>query len=108
MCTVVSSKCFRTGGEGGIRTLDTGVSPYNGLANRRLQPLGHLSATCFPYTSTLRRQVEDAGFHGQNQDGRKDQSMECAVPGQTAVPPFDALNPSKPMVQECEISRKDS
>ncbi len=32
-----------TGGEGGIRTLDTGVSPYNGLANRRLQPLGHLS-----------------------------------------------------------------
>ncbi len=33
----------KTGGEGGIRTLDTGVSPYNGLANRRLQPLGHLS-----------------------------------------------------------------
>ena len=32
-----------SGGEGGIRTLDTGVSPYNGLANRRLQPLGHLS-----------------------------------------------------------------
>ena len=31
------------GGEGGIRTLDTGVSPYNGLANRRLQPLGHPS-----------------------------------------------------------------
>ena len=34
---------FRTGGEGGIRTPDRGVSPYNGLANRRLQPLGHLS-----------------------------------------------------------------
>ena len=33
------------GGEGGIRTLDTGVSPYNGLANRRLQPLGHLSGS---------------------------------------------------------------
>jgi hypothetical protein len=33
----------RTGGERGIRTLDTGFSPYNGLANRRLQPLGHLS-----------------------------------------------------------------
>src|SRR5690242_17884946 len=30
-------------GEGGIRTLDTGLTPYNGLANRRLQPLGHLS-----------------------------------------------------------------
>src|SRR5215510_15396030 len=29
-------------GKGGIRTLDTRFSPYNGLANRRLQPLGHL------------------------------------------------------------------
>ena len=35
-----------TGGERGIRTPDTGLGPYNGLANRRLQPLGHLSATC--------------------------------------------------------------
>src|SRR5436853_3436975 len=34
-------------GEGGIRTLDTGFSPYNGLANRPVQPLGHLSSrTC--------------------------------------------------------------
>src|SRR5437762_2997017 len=31
-------------GEGGIRTPDRGISPYNGLANRRLQPLGHLSS----------------------------------------------------------------
>ena len=35
------------GGEGGIRTLDTGFGPYNGLANRRLQPLGHLSGVAF-------------------------------------------------------------
>ena len=34
----------KSGGEGGIRTPDTGFGPYNGLANRRLQPLGHLSA----------------------------------------------------------------
>jgi hypothetical protein len=35
---------FRTsGGEAGIRTLGTGVSPYNGLANRRIRPLCHLS-----------------------------------------------------------------
>src|ERR1700724_3414051 len=34
----------KTGGEGGIRTLGTGVSPYNGLANRRIRPLCHLSA----------------------------------------------------------------
>ena len=32
------------GGEGGIRTPDTGFILYNDLANRRLQPLGHLSA----------------------------------------------------------------
>ena len=31
------------GGEGGIRTPGTGFSQYNGLANRRLKPLGHLS-----------------------------------------------------------------
>ena len=33
----------RLTGESGIRTRGTGVNPYNGLANRRLQPLGHLS-----------------------------------------------------------------
>jgi hypothetical protein len=32
-----------SGGEEGIRTPDRVVRPYNGLANRRLQPLGHLS-----------------------------------------------------------------
>ena len=30
-------------GEGGIRTPGTGVYPYDGLANRCLKPLGHLS-----------------------------------------------------------------
>ena len=33
----------KSGGEGGIRTLGTGFSPYNGLANRRIRPLCHLS-----------------------------------------------------------------
>jgi hypothetical protein len=32
------------GGEAGIRTLGTTFRSYNGLANRRLQPLGHLTA----------------------------------------------------------------
>ena len=36
-----------SGGEGGIRTPGRGISPYNGLANRRLQPLGHLSGGAF-------------------------------------------------------------
>ena len=31
-------------GEGEIRTLDTGVTPYNRLATCRFQPLSHLSA----------------------------------------------------------------
>jgi hypothetical protein len=49
-----------SGGERGIRTLDTGVSPYNGLANRRLQPLGHLSVlqnlfTCHAQRTCYRR-----------------------------------------------------
>ena len=30
-------------GEGGIRTRGTSLTPYNGLANRRFQPLSHLS-----------------------------------------------------------------
>jgi hypothetical protein len=39
----VSIKSMATGGDGGIRTLDRTLQPYNGLANRRLQPLGHVS-----------------------------------------------------------------
>jgi hypothetical protein len=31
------------GGDGGIRTLDTGLSPYAPLAGEYLQPLGHVS-----------------------------------------------------------------
>jgi hypothetical protein len=37
----------KDGGAGGIRTLDTALQPYNGLANRRLQPLGHSSIQNF-------------------------------------------------------------
>src|SRR5205814_4200155 len=34
----------RRDGEGGIRTLEAGISPPNALAGRRLQPLGHFSS----------------------------------------------------------------
>jgi hypothetical protein len=34
---------MRLSGEGGIRTLDTSLSSYNGLANRPFRPLRHLS-----------------------------------------------------------------
>jgi hypothetical protein len=40
----INESGHKTGGEAGIRTLDTAFGPYNGLANRRLQPLGHLTA----------------------------------------------------------------
>ena len=40
----MSERRGKTGGDGGIRTLDRALQPYNGLANRRLQPLGHISA----------------------------------------------------------------
>ena len=43
------SRC-EFGGEAGIRTLDTAFRPYNGLANRRLQPLGHLTASSQPFS----------------------------------------------------------
>ena len=33
----------KSGGEGGIRTPGTSFSSYNGLANRRIRPLCHLS-----------------------------------------------------------------
>jgi hypothetical protein len=39
------SRLGKLGGDGGIRTLDRALQPYNGLANRRLQPLGHISGT---------------------------------------------------------------
>ena len=46
-CRVAKTERMRgNGGEAGIRTLGTAFRPYNGLANRRLQPLGHLTAPC--------------------------------------------------------------
>ena len=44
-----------SGGEGGIRTPGTSFSSYNGLANRRLQPLGHLSVYNRPPHNNLQR-----------------------------------------------------
>jgi hypothetical protein len=53
----------RVGGAGGIRTLDRALQPYNGLANRRLQPLGH---------SSDRADMPDAGVSRKRQiQGRR-------------------------------------
>ena len=47
------------GGAGGIRTLDRALQPYNGLANRRLQPLGHssISADMPDASASRKRQI---------------------------------------------------
>ena len=66
------------GGERGIRTLDTGVSPYNGLANRRLQPLGHLSVL---QTSSP---VEAQGML-QNRPRRPHHTRRAPAPNSAAI-----------------------
>ncbi len=50
----------RSGGAGGIRTLDRALQPYNGLANRRLQPLGHssISADMPDASASRKRQIQ--------------------------------------------------
>src|SRR5215207_4810325 len=54
-CLSVRRSAFRvqrsnSGGDDRIRTCDR-LLTYNGLANRRLQPLGHISATAKTYSS---------------------------------------------------------
>ena len=51
----------KSGGEGGIRTLGTGVSPYNGLANRRIRPLCHLSG---PWDQNFADTLPSLWLHG--------------------------------------------
>jgi hypothetical protein len=62
------------GGEAGIRTLGTGISPYNGLANRRFRPLSHLTAArklsineIVTYSLTIVPEIVPAGL--QNPGG---------------------------------------
>src|SRR6202167_3149633 len=63
---LISAGVRTSGGEGGIRTLGTGVSPYNGLANRRIRPLCHLSGAAEFYfitrTQAFRRSVRKLIF----------------------------------------------
>ncbi len=58
------------GGAGGIRTLDRALQPYNGLANRRLQPLGH---------SSIEADMPDAGA------SRKRQIPDCLIRSRLAT-----------------------
>jgi hypothetical protein len=62
------------GGAGGIRTLDRALQPYNGLANRRLQPLGHSSVTAdMPDAAACRkRQISGCRISGHLKVSRLD------------------------------------
>jgi hypothetical protein len=55
---------LKDGGDGGIRTLDRPLQAYNGLANRRLQPLGHISsqADMPEVAATRKRQLGHSGI----------------------------------------------
>src|ERR1019366_10712996 len=52
-----------SGGAGGIRTLDRALQPYNGLANRRLQPLGHSSVVVNQALKPVRPVAETPNCH---------------------------------------------
>ena len=66
------------GGAGGIRTLDTAFQPYNGLANRRLQPLGHSTTPNFSlrdeaegiYVLPASLALSGRGSHSAHPEGR--------------------------------------
>src|SRR5438094_8920124 len=57
-CPPATRSRAKGGGAGGIRTLDRALQPYNGLANRRLQPLGH---------SSIEADMPDAGASRKRQ-----------------------------------------
>jgi hypothetical protein len=71
-----------TGGEAGIRTLDTAFRPYNGLANRRLQPLGHLTVKIF-------RTISASAV------GKSDCAPRCAPVRRTFAPRFILMAASR-------------
>ena len=71
------------GGDGGIRTLDRALQPYNGLANRRLQPLGHISAAApgavadiCPTPPAIARAAGPRPFRGSASAGAPDPAIE--------------------------------
>src|SRR5271157_4866605 len=68
-----------SGGEGGIRTPGTGFSPYNGLANRRLQPLGHLSGVYFQQLTTEPSDAPVVKWWLDRREGWKPPSAELST-----------------------------
>ena len=65
----------RFSGEGGIRTLEAGISPPNALAGRRLQPLGHFSGRAHRTAGPCTRKPARARAFGQRRE--RDLNPRC-------------------------------
>jgi hypothetical protein len=74
----------RGGGGDGIRTHDRGLSPYNGLANRRLQPLGHPSAREKAWLTAY-------ATPGSREGSRHCQRLRGGVPSSSAAIPASLM-----------------
>ena len=82
-----------TGGEAGIRTREQGLSPVNGLANRRFRPLSHLSAklhagreSCSGTISADGVTVKRLCNHHLTYPHRRSKSGEIGVPTRNVSP----------------------
>src|SRR5579883_2089021 len=73
---------MQSGGEGGIRTPGTGLSQYDGLANRCFRPLSHLSLPreCSPQNANTLERAADSleTSHHRHRKRRLDQKLEFA------------------------------
>ena len=65
----------RESGEGGIRTLEAGISPPNALAGRRLQPLGHFSGGAHRTAALSTRKPARGGLSGKRRE--RDLNPRC-------------------------------
>ena len=87
------------GGDGGIRTLDRALQPYNGLANRRLQPLGHVSGQADMPDTAVSRKRKIKGYAT-----RVTRLPPCAPARFSgAIPPLPLAAPSVPRFQHRRI-----
>ena len=96
-----------SGGDGGIRTLDRALQPYNGLANRRLQPLGHISATPWKRGRDICPRRRPMASGEPRLDSRAPLARETLQPGSRRSPdaaPADARTSAMEQRSRCLVS----
>jgi hypothetical protein len=100
-----------SGGAGGIRTLDRALQPYNGLANRRLQPLGHSSicADMPDARASRKRQIQLSQGHLGAPSLRARSSRTADIPYRALRRMFPALRGRKgtQMAQHAACATRD-